>query len=78
MLYTRNRAGREERREGWREEGTVLAFPRDYGSFVAAEFDDRKRNGNISTVTDGAVHSFRPGFFSLNFMFVRFSPDMVS
>lgn len=27
VLYTRNRAGREERREGWREEGTVLAFP---------------------------------------------------
>ena len=27
MLYTLNRAGREERREGWREEGTMLVFP---------------------------------------------------
>lgn len=45
--------------------GNYARISRDYGSFVAAEFDDSKRNGNISTVTDGAVHSFRPGFFRL-------------
>lgn len=27
VLYTWSRAGREERREGWREEGTMLALP---------------------------------------------------
>lgn len=63
MLYT-EQGRREERREGWREEGTVLAFPVTT-EFQAAEFDDRKRNGNISNQADGAVHSFRPGFFRL-------------
>ena len=37
----------------------------DYRSFVAAEFDDGERNGNVSIVT-GGVHSFGPGFFHLS------------
>lgn len=50
---------------GMERGGNYVGTCRDYGSFVAAEFDDGKRNGDVSIVTDGGVHSFRPGFFSL-------------
>ena len=77
VLYTRNRAGREERREGWREEGTMLVFPVTTGVSLLQ---------NLMIVRGMVIsHCYRwcsallqTRFLSLNFMFVRFSPDMVS